>query len=96
VKVERAALVPCEPDAVHAASGCPNQWRPVMPALAREFHVRVEAHRRIEWGAEGSDYHGWIQVDPDGDGSRLTLFVATARGDAPDFEVMARWTPSAA
>jgi hypothetical protein len=27
-------------------------------------------------------------VDPDGDGSRLTLFLATARGDAPDTEVM--------
>jgi carbon monoxide dehydrogenase subunit G len=48
----------------------------------------ADAERRIEWGAEGSDYHGWIQVDPDGEGSRLTLYVATARGDAPDPEVM--------
>jgi hypothetical protein len=44
--------------------------------------------RRIEWGAPGGGYRGWIQVDPDGDGSRLTLFLATARGDAPDTEVM--------
>jgi uncharacterized protein YndB with AHSA1/START domain len=47
-----------------------------------------EAERRIEWGSPGSDYHGWIQVNPEGDGSRLTLFLSTARGDAPDSEVM--------
>lgn len=46
------------------------------------------AQRRIEWGAPHGGYHGWIQVDPDADGSRLTLFIATARGDAPDSEVM--------
>jgi hypothetical protein len=44
--------------------------------------------RRIEWGSRSSSYHGWMQVDPDGDGSRLTLFLATDRGDAPDSEVM--------
>lgn len=44
--------------------------------------------RRIEWGSRSSSYHGWMQVDPDGDGSRLTLFLATAHGDAPDSEVM--------
>jgi carbon monoxide dehydrogenase subunit G len=44
--------------------------------------------RRIEWGSAGSDYHGWLQVDPDGEGSRLTLFLATVHGDAPDHEVM--------
>jgi len=43
---------------------------------------------RIEWGAEGSAYHGWMQVAGEGDGSRLTLFLATSRGDAPDSEVM--------
>jgi hypothetical protein len=47
-----------------------------------------ESARRIEWGAPDSDYRGWIQVDPEEDGSRLTLFLATARGDAPDSEVM--------
>lgn len=44
--------------------------------------------RRVEWGSRASDYHGWMQVDPDGGGSRLTLFLATAHGDAPDSEVM--------
>jgi hypothetical protein len=44
--------------------------------------------RRVEWGSRSSDYHGWMQVDADGDGSRLTLFLATAHGDAPDSEVM--------
>lgn len=43
-------------------------------------------HRRVEWGSRNSDYRGWMQVD--GDGSGLTLFLATARGDAPDSEVM--------
>ena len=47
-----------------------------------------ESERRIEWGSPGGDYHGWIQVSPEGEGSRLTLFLATARGDAPDSEVM--------
>lgn len=47
-----------------------------------------ESERRIEWGAPHSDYRGWIQVDPDAEGSRLTLFLVTARGDAPDSEVM--------
>ena len=47
-----------------------------------------ESGRRIEWGAPSGGYHGWIQVDEDEDGSRLTLFLATTRGDAPDTEVM--------
>jgi hypothetical protein len=45
------------------------------------------AARRIEWGAEGSSYHGSLEVVPDGDGSRLTLCLSTAHGDAPDREV---------
>src|SRR5688572_6804382 len=36
-----------------------------------------DERRRIEWGAADSEYHGWLQVSPDGDGSRLTLFVST-------------------
>ena len=34
------------------------------------FHADVD-DRRIEWGAP-SGYHGWMQVQADGDGSRLT------------------------
>lgn len=37
---------------------------------------RDEGQRRIAWSAD-SGYHGWMQVDPDGDGSRLTLFLET-------------------
>lgn len=33
--------------------------------------------RRIEWGADGSGYAGWMQVDPEDDGSRLTLHLST-------------------
>ena len=47
-----------------------------------------EAARRVEWGSEASGYHGWMQVSPDEDGSRLTLFLSTSHGDAPDSEVM--------
>lgn len=54
-----------------------------------EGWFRADAdRRRVEWGSNSSDYHGWMQVDSDGDGSRLTLFLATAHGDAPDSEVM--------
>jgi carbon monoxide dehydrogenase subunit G len=38
-----------------------------------------EAARRVEWGSEGQPYRGWMQVEPDGDGSRLTLHVTTER-----------------
>jgi uncharacterized protein YndB with AHSA1/START domain len=44
--------------------------------------------RKVEWGADGTEYHGWLQVSPEAEGSRLTLFLATMRGDAPDSEVM--------
>jgi carbon monoxide dehydrogenase subunit G len=46
------------------------------------------AQRRIEWGAPGGTYHGWIQISPEAEGSRLTLFLQTDHGDAPDNEVM--------
>jgi uncharacterized protein YndB with AHSA1/START domain len=51
------------------------------------FRTDAEA-RRVEWGADGSDYRGWLQVNEEAEGSRLTLFLATAHGDAPDSEVM--------
>jgi uncharacterized protein YndB with AHSA1/START domain len=50
------------------------------------FRTDADA-RRIEWGAEGSGYHGSLRIDPDGEGSRLTLFLSTVQGDAPDREV---------
>ncbi len=54
-----------------------------------EAWFRADAsERRIEWGAPDSEYRGWLQVTPDEDGSRLTLFLATSRGNAPDNEVM--------
>jgi carbon monoxide dehydrogenase subunit G len=33
--------------------------------------------RRVSWGAEGSPYEGWMVVDADGDGSRVTLHLTT-------------------
>ena len=44
--------------------------------------------RRIEWSSP-SGYHGWMKVDPDGDASRLTLFLDTRRGGERDHDVSA-------
>jgi hypothetical protein len=42
--------------------------------------------RRIEWSAE-SGYRGWMQVAPDGEGARLTLFLNTLHGSESDHDV---------
>ena len=47
-----------------------------------------DAKRRIEWGAE-SGYHGWMQVDPDGEGSRLTLYLHTTHDTEREYDVAA-------
>jgi carbon monoxide dehydrogenase subunit G len=44
--------------------------------------------RRIEWSA-ASGYHGWMSVEPDGGGSRLTLFLHTLHGSERDHDVAA-------
>jgi carbon monoxide dehydrogenase subunit G len=49
---------------------------------------RDDDARRIDWRA-ASGYHGWMQVDPDGDGSRLTLFLDTPHPSASDHDVAA-------
>jgi ribosome-associated toxin RatA of RatAB toxin-antitoxin module len=38
-----------------------------------------DASKRVEWGSEGQPYRGWMHVEDDGDGSRLTLHVTTER-----------------
>ena len=47
-----------------------------------------EGQRRIEWRSP-SGYHGWMQVEADGDGSRLTLFLNTLHGGESDHDVAA-------
>jgi hypothetical protein len=44
--------------------------------------------RRIQWAA-ASGYRGWMQVDADGDGSRLTLFLDTPHEGPSDHDVAA-------
>jgi uncharacterized membrane protein len=44
--------------------------------------------RRIAWSA-ASGYNGWMKVDPDGDGSRLTLFLETRYGSERDHDISA-------
>jgi Polyketide cyclase / dehydrase and lipid transport len=46
------------------------------------------AARRLEWGSP-SGYRGWMQVDADGEGSRLTLFLDTPHSSASDHDVAA-------
>jgi uncharacterized protein YndB with AHSA1/START domain len=54
-----------------------------------EASFRTEdSERRIEWSAP-SGYHGWMKVDPDGDGSRLTLFLSTRHGGEHDHDISA-------
>jgi ribosome-associated toxin RatA of RatAB toxin-antitoxin module len=33
--------------------------------------------RKVEWGTEGHPYQGWMLVEPDGEGSKLTLHLST-------------------
>jgi carbon monoxide dehydrogenase subunit G len=47
-----------------------------------------DAARRIEWGA-ANGYRGWLQVDADGNGTRLTLFLDTPHAAASDHDVAA-------
>jgi uncharacterized membrane protein len=54
-----------------------------------EASFRVDDNRRrIEWSA-ASGYHGWMKVDPNGDGSRLTLFLETRHGAERDHDISA-------
>ena len=59
----------------------------------REQHGEASFHadderRRIEWGSP-SGYHGWMEVAPDGEGARLTLFLNTVHGSESDHDVAA-------
>jgi carbon monoxide dehydrogenase subunit G len=54
---------------------------------AATFHADA-GERRIEWSAP-SGYRGWMRVEPDGDGSRLTLFLNTLHGTERDHDVSA-------
>lgn len=47
-----------------------------------------DAEHRIEWSA-ASGYRGWMKVDSDGDGSRLTLFLDTPHSAERDHDVAA-------
>jgi hypothetical protein len=51
------------------------------------FHVAEDA-RRVEWGTD-SGYRGWLQVEPDGDGSMLTLGLHTTHVEHADHDVAA-------
>jgi Polyketide cyclase / dehydrase and lipid transport len=59
----------------------------------REQHGEASFHadpaeRRIEWSSAGG-YHGWMSVTPDGDGSRLTLFLETRHSSERDHDIAA-------
>jgi hypothetical protein len=50
------------------------------------FFATDDSARRIEWGSP-SGYRGWLRVDADGDGSRLTLFLDTPHAAASDHDI---------
>jgi uncharacterized protein YndB with AHSA1/START domain len=59
----------------------------------REQHGEASFHadpaeRQIEWSSP-SGYHGWMSVAPDGDGSRLTLFLETRHSGERDHDISA-------
>ena len=59
----------------------------------REQHGEASFHadtveRRIEWNS-ASGYRGWMSVVPDGEGSRLTLFLDTRHSSERDHDVAA-------
>jgi hypothetical protein len=47
-----------------------------------------EDGRRVEWGTE-SGYRGWLAVEPDDDGSMLTLGLHTTHVEHSDHDVAA-------
>jgi carbon monoxide dehydrogenase subunit G len=51
------------------------------------FHADAAA-RRVEWGTDGG-YRGWMSVEPDGDGSMLTLSLHTTHVDHADHDIAA-------
>ena len=76
---EHTEHVAASPDAAYAAiSNVANLPRFVVDA----------ADRRIEWAAP-SGYRGWMKVDPDSAGSRLTLFLETIHGSERDYDIAA-------
>ena len=46
------------------------------------------AERKIEWSSP-SGYRGWMSVAPDGEGSRLTLFLDTRHSGERDHDISA-------
>jgi len=50
--------------------------------------TKDDGARRIDWGSD-SGYRGWMQVDSDGDGSRLTLFLDTPHPGTSDRDIEA-------
>jgi hypothetical protein len=49
-----------------------------------EAYLRTDASaRKLEWGTDGG-YSGWMSIEPDGDGSMLTLGLQTSHIDHAD------------
>jgi len=51
------------------------------------FRVHDGHRHRVEWGADGpSDYHGWLEVDREGEVASVTAEVHTEDGTAEDLD----------
>lgn len=51
------------------------------------FRVKAGRHRRIEWGSDGpSHYHGWLEIDPEGEVASVTVELHTDRPSSEDLD----------
>lgn len=83
----RAGPGSCRRSAIGVALGSDARYH------GREQHGEATFHaddkqRRIEWRSP-SGYCGWMEVAPDGQGSRLTLFLNAVHGSESDHDIAA-------
>jgi len=57
-----------------------------------DAHIHADrARRRLEWGGEGEGgYRGWLQVEPSGDGSTVTVHIHAEHEGQDDDAVINR------
>jgi hypothetical protein len=46
-----------------------------------------QGNRRVEWGVDGTGYHGSFDVEPEGEGSKLVLQLTTTHDSDVDHDV---------
>lgn len=76
-----AVQVTANPDATGGAPQAPDEVQ-----AEAWFHIDAD-QRALSWGSEGErDYHGELQVSPDGDGARVAVRLHTEHDDREAIE----------